>query len=1775
MKKSIYLTTIVLLFGVLFNAPAFTQNVAQNLKNYTIERVYDEDGNVISYIQVYRDKLGREEQSQQKDLENDDVIVRQTVYDRFGRAALQSLPAPAYKLTTDVYLFSFMTNPGGGVYSSEDFDQEETAQNSLGEVFNPKVVDNQTKGSLGWYYSDNNNEESYVPSSSYPFYRNYARKDATNAPTYSSAAGELRMGNGHERRIVFKHPSNELKYIYNKDGIFYKSISIDEEKLEEVTYTNKKGLVVAQCYSGEGIDNCIPKVQTYYLNTSEYNGAQKSVDLHLPVGSSISIEKVLPSSACTTVTADVNIYLINLLTGALLVEGTDYTIDAQTYDVTFLGGLAGESKFIQVKVEFPEDWLDCAFSTGVARSVDLKDQIVKVNSFYGSCSLYKYDSKDRLIEVIPPQAVDCRSYDYTLSSQTLRGSNFEYLFGTKNPDGSCNPNHIMNDVVHSRTFNLVNTDVYDYKYSFSIWTAVQPVPIYFENDPPPPCDYGQVDPTKLHSTKLGEIEFDENGFLVDEEGSGDGEDVGPNGEVNFYDIELHKRKYLSDILFRHSSLPEVVISQLGGLNDRQVVDTFLQNSHSRGDFLEAFDFPSFGDEADEASITSMLEKREKGNNQYNHMLRGGGDNDIELELTCENSDFHCFNDKQDCGETDVNEGAGCPVRPPCYQKPLLTRGTIKAKVIVEGKNIGTGNWESIEVIPNYIDGQLDGLRDHVYLYIDLLFDCECNYFLSLNTKKNNAARGVMDLQELLAISDIQYVIEEVLYAENNYSDVQVFRPINTQNTFEFLAHFVRVNVADNLRRIPHVTTPLHDLSKTIKYEYNFYNQLTKETNPDKGITNYYYDDLQRLKFWQSAAQLAEGKFSYLDYDELGRVVERGQLLSASVPNDVLNSSVAASAYVTEEEHNVEYDKEGSGFPIALNAYEHRYLKGRVSKTSNAETKTWYGYDMRGRLSWTVQHIKGLSREFTINYEYNAQGNIKTLDFQKETSAERLVHHYDYDANGRLTNVKTSTDGIYANAIQHAAYEYYQHGPLKRTELGDALQGIDYVYTVNGRLKSINNPYIGVRDPGQDGQTGSSHANFAEDLFGMTIDYFVGDYSRMGTGIQTYNEHSFDQGTNPPTLIVHPSQYNGNINSVRWRTRSEVHASVPQYEGKQLIYVPQYDLRHRIKSAQFGTISAGFEGIQNTSQVPPPQSWDGPNPTMLDDYKLWNIDYSANGNLETLNRNGHAAGGLDMDELTFHRSCNRLSHVQDAKGLKYTNDLANQSASNYGYDASGRLISDQNESNYMAYNSSDLTTFIYKDAAKTIVKACQFYDERGQRLFKKKFDQTTGILTDVQYYVRDVNGSLMGIINQDMINSVTSVDLAIYGSSQLGFYNTTGQGSYRYQLTDHLGNLRASINRTKVNNDVQLLSMQDYYPFGSLMPGRSISPSTFYKLGYQSQPEDEETGFNAFELRLYDARIGGWLSPDPYNQHFSPYMAMSNNPMSFIDPDGGYDEVSNTFDTGCFGCDNGMGDWQNTTLDGMPMGQFTALMDMLYDACPNCSGEQLFRLRVGMMPGGGFRDGVLEDINYEISRATGTLIRDEQHSFVGTDITDRFGNKIGENLNPITYYSYRATNHINTDHVATASRLLAVGGAVWSGVNASANHTTYVTTRGETKTIINDRGRIRSARARGAARVSSAIRGISNTLAVGSVALDLYGLNNYYNNNDPNAYVVSPLKFATNLGVTTLGMAGTASMGVGAGAYFLIDGTIGWDNAQRAATSVRGQNQAILGKNWPLMGRGLK
>lgn len=86
-------------------------------------------------------------------------------------------------------------------------------------------------------------------------------------------------------------------------------------------------------------------------------------------------------------------------------------------------------------------------------------------------------------------------------------------------------------------------------------------------------------------------------------------------------------------------------------------------------------------------------------------------------------------------------------------------------------------------------------------------------------------------------------------------------------------------------------------------------------------------------------------------------------------------------------------------------------------------------------------------------------------------------------------------------------------------------------------------------------------------------------------------------------------------------------------------------------------------------------------------------------------------------------------------------------------------------------------------------------------------------------------------------------------------------------------------------------MNDYYPFGMVMPERSFS-SENYRYGYNGKEKDNEIKGEGnsldFGARNYDSRLGRWLSVDPKAADapgWSPYRAFLCNPIRYTDPDG--------------------------------------------------------------------------------------------------------------------------------------------------------------------------------------------------------------------------------------------------------------------------------------------------
>lgn len=635
------------------------------------------------------------------------------------------------------------------------------------------------------------------------------------------------------------------------------------------------------------------------------------------------------------------------------------------------------------------------------------------------------------------------------------------------------------------------------------------------------------------------------------------------------------------------------------------------------------------------------------------------------------------------------------------------------------------------------------------------------------------------------------------------------------------------------------------------YSYNDQGQIKQVVSPDEGTSKFLYRQDGQIRYSQSALQ-ADTKVSYTDYDTNGRPIESGVIANnwanASVnPDDVLISGTRSEKTLTIYDY-VDNNQTSAVIPanLSLNSlltaegiptadYIQNNLSGNVAVTYKEDSGvitaiSWYSYDIYGRVEWIAQYNQGLGIK-TIHYDYDYKGNVNLVTFQKDKTSEQFIHRYFYDTNGVLTKVQTATYGT--PFITHADYSYYKTGELKRVNIAQGLQGLDYVYTLGGQLKSINHPSLeAAKDPGGD----------ANDVFGLTLDYYNGDYQRTGRNITT----SADAG----------SDYNGNIKAARWKNKAVDNNS------NQKAYLYSYDRNNWLTSATYGTADSSTAAIS-------PSSF----------YKESGLSYDANGNILSLQRTNASGSVQDNLSYSYKSLKNQLDRVTDAAGPSSTvNDIGTQAAGNYNYNSIGQLEDNISENLHYIYNTQGLVSEVQK-LGNTLVKF--FYNERGQRIKKESYN-SNGSLQSTSFYALDLSGNTMAVYFKDGSNPIVQKDLTVYGLSRLGVYNKAS-ATTSYEITDHLGNVRAVVQKN--GSSTQILDSADYYPFGEKLIGRDINGS--YRYAFQGQELDSETGMEAFQLRLWDGRIGRWLSPDPMGQYASPYLGMGNNPISGVDPDGGF------------------------------------------------------------------------------------------------------------------------------------------------------------------------------------------------------------------------------------------------------------------------------------------------
>jgi len=707
--------------------------------------------------------------------------------------------------------------------------------------------------------------------------------------------------------------------------------------------------------------------------------------------------------------------------------------------------------------------------------------------------------------------------------------------------------------------------------------------------------------------------------------------------------------------------------------------------------------------------------------------------------------------------------------------------------------------------------------------------------------------------------------------------------------------------------------------------YNAANNIVQQYSPDAGTNRLWYDLLGRVAVSQNDKQLALNSYSYTLYEPtLGRITEVGQkaITTVNIGNpgyitDVLRDSFNAAGTNTQITNTI-YDGTTTSItglstvPIQSNLRKRVAISTYRDNTSSTGLQaTFYSYDVDGSVKTLWQQISGLTGVKRLDYEYDlVSGKVNFLRYQ-DGAPDQFYYQYFYDAENRLTDAWSGTKAMvdqysgstlfYHDMKLDAHYYYYLHGPLARLELGDQytkVQGIDYAYTLQGWLKGVNSTNLSsATDMDGDGTpvTGNPPATAlnTKDALGYSLHYYgATDYTPI-VGNNPFADASGAAGFTP--------LYNGNI------AASAVNITFPNATSQQipLLYVYGYDQLNRL------TRQSAFNGLNVATNV-----W---TPVSINDYKE-NISYDGNGNIKTYVRNGNylvTNTTAVMDNLTYNYARdingvlqnNRLTYIKDAvTGTLYNTDINTQASSNYKYDPIGNITND---------GSTTFTWNVYGKlltvgGTATITYA---YNASQQRVSKKNGTVTT-------FYVRDAQGSPLAIYD-NVGSTVNWKEQHLYGSSRVGIWLpnlsnivTVGAGSTQweisglkqYELSNHLGNTLAAITDRRVQHIngstvdyllPDIVNAQDYYPFGMLQPGRTYALGSNYRYGFNGKENDndikkDDVGVympgvqQDYGMRIYDPRVGRFLSVDPLTQKYSdltPYQFASNRPVDGTDLDG--------------------------------------------------------------------------------------------------------------------------------------------------------------------------------------------------------------------------------------------------------------------------------------------------
>ncbi|MHC4676399.1 MAG: RHS repeat domain-containing protein, partial [Planctomycetota bacterium] len=593
-------------------------------------------------------------------------------------------------------------------------------------------------------------------------------------------------------------------------------------------------------------------------------------------------------------------------------------------------------------------------------------------------------------------------------------------------------------------------------------------------------------------------------------------------------------------------------------------------------------------------------------------------------------------------------------------------------------------------------------------------------------------------------------------------------------------------------------------------------------------------------------------------------------------------------------------------------------------------------DYLGRVIQVIEHADGAN--YTTTYSYNAAGDLLTVnDHYNNTTT------INYDTLGRKISMNDPDMGYWE-------YAYDANGNLL-TQLDEKLQTIEFKYDELNRVTSktystsdpaVNYAYDNLTIPNGRGQlytvsnTQVTTTYDAYDVMGNVTSVsktIIGDdtvyttqyeYDLIGRLLKTiypdgyeatqhyYSGSGLLEAVRDPQarLLAHMSNYTpgGKVGRIEYRNTVITEYAYDPESTRLLSIVtngPPIVSNHSVNALvgignpgqSTSTVGMPAMGTAGTGQSSPMAGV--PAPATNPYYQSKSYKYTPSGNIKEIIDN--------VEGVSFYYTYDKLHR------LKAETNTGSYNPISYTYNAIGNITSKTVGTGTFHYTYDDW----HKHAVKTInLNGFDFqyeYDDNGNMTSGPDFSDPLQVATRTISY----NADNMPTSISHVKGTTTVTTNYIYDGDGVRSKKSILGGSTTYYIGGHFeikdgvstkyifaGNLRIAkvdasgthyfhkdhLGSSTVMTDAAgaVVETTDYMPFGS-QRNRTGADVSVYK--FTDQEFDSESGLYNYNARLYDPKLGIFITPDSIVPDFSDpqslnrYSYCRNNPLIYADPSG--------------------------------------------------------------------------------------------------------------------------------------------------------------------------------------------------------------------------------------------------------------------------------------------------